>query len=244
MACKVSDPCSHARDTTQIGIGPGTARTRSAGQPEPSLQPLEPRTPAVSGVKEGRAASQGVGCRGMDPNGSTAPPRRFQGRPEPRTSRPYSYGDPRRSGSWQQGAPRPYPQDRKPQVRPRRGPPVAAIRVPRWYQHDEWETRQPQAFKPRGTQRGGPERPADDPRRNPRGGLCGGPGRSAKEPQTPSQTSHGKTNGGNAGKPKGKDERRPTIITVEGNGQERSWGPLSEINAWRAGFFWLEGGRK
>ena len=146
------------------------------------------------------------------------PPRRFQERPEPWTSRPYSYGEQRRTGSWQQGAQRPYPQDRKPQVRPRRGPPVVAIREPRWHQHDEWETRQPRGSNPRGTLRGGPERPADDPRRNPRGGLCGGPGRSAKEPQTPSQTNHGKTNGGNAGKPKGKDERRPTIITVEENG--------------------------
>ena len=116
------------------------------------------------------------------------PPRRFQGRPEPLRSRLYPYGDPRRSGSWQQGAPRPYPQDRKPQVRPRRGPPVAAIRVPLWYQHDEWETRQPRGSNLRGTPRGGPERPADDPPRIPRGSLCGGPARSAKEPQTPSQT--------------------------------------------------------
>ena len=121
---------------------------------------------------------------------------------------------------------------------------MAAIRVPRRYQHDEWETRQPRGSNPRGPPRGGPERSADDPRRTPRGGLCGGPERSAKEPQTPSQTSHGKSNGGNAGKPKGKDERRPTIITVEENGHERSWGQLSEINAWRAGFFWLEMGKK
>ena len=67
------------------------------------------------------------------------------------------------------------------------------------------------------------------------------PERSAKEPQTPSQASHGKTNGGNHEKLKQHEkERRPTIITVEKNGHERSWGPLSKTNAWRAGCFWQE----
>ena len=117
---------------------------------------------------------------------------------------------------------------------------MAFMRVPRRYYQDERETRRPRGSNPRGPPRGGPERPADDPRRNPQGGLCGGPGRSAKEPQTPPKTRHGKTNGGNHGKPKGNEKRRSVIITVDQNGQERSWGPLSRTNAWRAGCFWQE----
>ena len=37
--------------------------------------------------------------------------------------------------------------------------------------------------------------------------------------------------------------KRPTIITVEEEGHERTWGPLSKANAWRAGCFWEERGQ-
>ena len=121
---------------------------------------------------------------------------------------------------------------------PRRGPPVAALKVPRRYRRDEWRKRQPRGSDPRGPQRGGPERTANDPRRNPRGSLCGGPERSAKEPQTPPKASHGKANGGNAGKPKPSERKRPAIITIDGSGHERRWGPLTRTNAWRVGRFW------
>ena len=113
---------------------------------------------------------------------------------------------------------------------------MASARVPRRYYHDEWEMRRPRGSNPRDPPRGGPERPADDPRRNPQGRLCGGPARSAKEPQTPSQANHGKTNGGR-GRREAKDQR-PTIVTVDKNGRERRWGPLSRSNAWRVGCFW------
>ena len=68
----LGDPCSHARDTTKIGGGFRTAETRSAGQREHSLQPLEPGTATESGSQEGRTGSQEVRCREMDPDGSTA----------------------------------------------------------------------------------------------------------------------------------------------------------------------------
>ena len=48
---------------------------------------------------------------------------------------------------------------------------------------------------------------------------------------------------GKPGKPKQKADKRPTIVTVEENGHERKWGPLSENNAWTAGSFWLEMGQ-
>ena len=51
-------------------------------------------------------------------------------------------------------------------VFPRRGPPAAAIKVPRGYCPEDLTTRQPRGVKPRGPLRGGPERLADDPRRN------------------------------------------------------------------------------
>ena len=125
------------------------------------------------------------------------PPRSFQRAPHPRQMRPYYYTNHWPERPWPQRPPRAYPPDPRAQVLPRKGPPVAFMRVPRRYQHDKWETRQPRGSNPGGPLRGGPERSADDPWRKPRGGLCGGPGRSAKEPQAPSQTSLVKTNGEN-----------------------------------------------
>ena len=124
---------------------------------------------------------------------------------------------------------------------------MAVMRVPWRYRHGQRETRQPRGSNPGGALRGGPERPADDPRRNPRGGLCGGPGRSAKEPQTPNKIkSRQNTTGGKAAKGDKKPPTRPMIITVERSGLVRRWGPLSRANTLRAGCFWedMEGAAK
>ena len=112
---------------------------------------------------------------------------------------------------------------------------MAAIHVPRRYMQEGWKKKQPRGFEPRGTLRGGPERPADDPGRNPRDGLCGGPARSAREPQTSFQTtSKHKTSGGEGEKEKAEKPQRPIIITVDVEGHERKWGQLSRVNALRA----------
>ena len=116
--------------------------------------------------------------------------------PHPRPGRPYFYGSPRREGNRPRPGPRARPRDTRPNALPRRGPPVAAIRVPRRYRRDEREARRPRGVTPRGPLRGGPERSANDPQRNPRGGQCGGPARSAKEPQAQNQSSHAKADGG------------------------------------------------
>ena len=100
------------------------------------------------------------------------PPRSFPRAPYPRQRRPYLYGNQRWEKAWPRRPPRARPRDPRPCMLPRRGPPVAFMRVPRRYQNDQWETRQPRGSDPRGTLRGGPERPADDPWRKPRGGVC------------------------------------------------------------------------
>ena len=125
----------------------------------------------------------------------TTPPRTFRGTPYTRKWTPRFYGSQTCEMAWPRHPPRARLEDPRSRVLPRRGPPVAVIRVPRWCQHDQWEKRQPRGKHPRGTPRGGPERSTDDPRRNPLGGLCGGPARSAKEPQTPPHTSRVRTNG-------------------------------------------------
>ena len=103
---------------------------------------------------------------------------------------------------------------------PRRGPPAAAIQVPRGYCPKDLTRRKPRGVKPRGTLRGGPERPADDP-------------------QTPNKISARRnTTGGKAAKGNRKTSTRPTIITVERNGLVRRWGLLSRENALRAGSYW------
>ena len=164
---------------------------------------------------------------------STPPPRSFQRTMEPGRWRPSSHDIPRPGR--QPNPSRASPWDWKSRALPRRGPPVAAIHVPRRYMQEGWKKRQPRGFEPRGTLRGGPERPADDPRRNPRDGLCGGPARSAREPQTSFQTtSKHKTSGGEGEKEKAEKPQRPIIITVDEEGHERKWGQLSRVNALRA----------
>ena len=110
------------------------------------------------------------------------PGRTFYGTPQPRQWRSHFRGDKRLGDNFQRFPSRPCPWDWKSRALPRRGPPVAAIRVPCWYWLEEGKKRQPRGYEPRGTLRGGPERSAHEPRRKPQGGLCGGPARSAKEP--------------------------------------------------------------
>ena len=106
------------------------------------------------------------------------------------------------------------PQDRRSHVLPRRGPPVAVIRVPRWPRQEEECKRQPHGFAPRGT-------------------LWGGPERSAKETQLPHKKQP-KVQARGRRKRDG-DAKSPIIITIDESGEERNWGPLSKANAWRAG---------
>ena len=60
----------------------------------------------------------------------------------------------------------------------------------------------------------------------------------------PSKAIQDKAEGKGAGKPRLGKAKRPTIITVDENGLERKWGPLSGSSAWRAGSFWEEMDRK
>ena len=39
-------------------------------------------------------------------------------------------------------------------------------------------------------------------------------------------------------------DKRPIVVTVEKNGREMKWGPLSRASAWRAGSFCLESDRE
>ena len=103
------------------------------------------------------------------------PPRWFQRNPQPRQRRPHFYGNMR----WGRNPVQPqrpgHPQDWRPHVHPRRGPPVPVIEAHQWHLQEDRKKRQPRGVTPRGTLRGGPERSAGDPRRKPPGGLCGGP---------------------------------------------------------------------
>ena len=149
-------------------------------------------------------------------SGGPRPRRSFRRTPEQQRWRPFSR-DRREGTNSQWNLPRTRPWDWKSRVLPRRGPPVAAIRVPRWYRQEAFCTRQPQGATPRDPLRGGPERSSDDPQRNPRGGPWGGPARSAKEPWMPSKAIQDKAEGKGAGKPRLGKAKRPTIITVDEN---------------------------
>ena len=163
------------------------------------------------------------------------PPRRFQETPWPRRWWPPFGGDQRWGVKPEQYPQSTTPGDRRSRVLPRRGPPVAVMRAPRW-PHQELCWRQPRGVKPRGTLRGGPERSAEDPQRKPRGRLWRGPARSANDPQLPHKNiTEGKAKSGRKGKRVSKT--RPTIITVAQSGEVRNWGPLSRTNAWRAGSY-------
>ena len=107
-------------------------------------------------------------------------PQRFTGA---RQWPPYFHGPQRREGRWPRRPPGAGPWISRPRALPRRGPPVAAIPAPCRSQHDERVKRRSRGVTPRGSLRGGPERPADDPQRKPRSGPCGGPARSADDPR-------------------------------------------------------------
>ena len=109
-----------------------------------------------------------------------APPRGpFPRTREPGYWRPRFFGDERRSNC--QPPPVQRPRDSRFRPAPRRGPPVAAIKVPRWHWQEWWNERRPRGSEPRGPLRGGPERSAGDPQRKPHGSLCGGPARSSDD---------------------------------------------------------------
>ena len=99
-----------------------------------------------------------------EPRRLNAPPPRSPPRRTPALGwwLPHTQGDPRRRRDWQPQRPEQRPQHWRGSMRPRRGPPVAAIRAPRWNQ-EEWGKRCPRGSDPRVPLRGGPERPADDP---------------------------------------------------------------------------------
>ena len=60
----------------------------------------------------------------------------------------------------------------------------------------------------------------------------------------PSKTTRDKTEGKGVGTPWTEAARGPTIITVDENGREKTWGRLSGSSARRAGSFWEEMDRK
>ena len=117
---------------------------------------------------------------------------------------------------------------------------MATIRVPRWPRQEEMCVRQPRGVKPRGTLRGVPKGQPEIRRetleavlRRPRKGSQG---------TTDPKTNTCRDQRGKLDKLK-KEVKRPTIITVEEKGHERTWDPLSKANAWKAGLFRLEIGR-
>ena len=147
------------------------------------------------------------------------PPRRpFQGSREPGHWRPRYFGDSRR-GYWQP-PPMQCPCNRGFCPTPRRGPPVAAIKVPRWHWPGAWEERWPRGPEPRGPLRGGPERSACDPQRAPHDSPCGGPARSSDDPRL-SKTTQAKAKRESKGK---KGAKWPIVVTVDKSGQKKRGG--------------------
>ena len=65
----------------------------------------------------------------------------------------------------------------------------------------------------------------------------GRPERSADDPQTPKNTAQREANEANGGDGE-KKAKWSVIVTVDEDGHERKWGPLSRNAAWRAGRFW------
>ena len=120
---------------------------------------------------------------------------------------------------------------------PRRGPPVATIKAPRWHwQALWWNERRPRGPEPRGPLRGGPERSAGDPQRTPHDSPCGGPARSSDDPRL-SKTTQAKAKREAKGE---KGAKWPIVVTVDKDGKEKTWGPLSRTAAWKVGCYWDE----
>ena len=147
------DPCSHRQDTTTLGGGPARDGLGLTWWREHSPGSLTPRAAAASGAsRAGSGASKGPQSGGASQECSTA-------RPKNACPRPVDAAPPRKSPT-ANGVERQYPEQRprhwRGSMRSRRGPPVAAIRAPRWCQ-DEWGKRRPGGSNPRGPLRGGPE---------------------------------------------------------------------------------------
>ena len=148
-----------------------------------------------------------------------APQRRpFQGSREPGYWRPqYSWEE--RQSNWQP-PPAQRPGDWRFRPAPRRGPPVAAIKVPRWHWPVVWNERRPCGHEPRGPLRGGPERSACDPQRKHRDSLCGGPERSANDPRLSKTTQPKPMREANGQK----GAKWPMVVTVDKGGKEKNLG--------------------
>ena len=107
--------------------------------------------------------------------GSQRPHRMFQRTPLPRQQGPFVHGELRRGDKPTRFPPRSTPKNWRSRVLPRTGPPVAAIKVPRWHGQEDPSGRRPRGNGPRGPVQGGPERSANDLHREPQGRLWGGP---------------------------------------------------------------------
>ena len=105
---------------------------------------------------------------------ANAPPRRaFPGTREPIHWRPRYFREEPRGSNWQRQPPMQRPSEWRRHPTPRRGPPVVAVKVPRWNWPELSNERRPRGNVPRGPLRGGPERSAGDPQRTPRGSRRG-----------------------------------------------------------------------
>ena len=132
------------------------------------------------------------------------PQRHFHGSPAspafqrpPRQWPPHRWRDPRWERIFQWFPPGTHHWDWMSRVMPRRGPPVAELKVPHRYSPEDGKKRQPRGTQPRST-------------------LCGGPARSADEPQTslPKKTHGTRPTEGK----RNVKTLKPAIITVEKNG--------------------------
>ena len=138
----------------------------------------------------------------------------FQRPPRPRQWPPYCWGDPRRGNHPHRFPPRARPWDWKSRAMPRRGPPVAALRVPRWYWFEEGE----------------------------RGSLAGsnceaicGESRKVSQGNTdpiPKTSQHQPTRKENG---KNKEDKKTHDRHRQEEWEDKEIGPLSRTAAWRAG---------
>ena len=144
-------------------------------------------TPRVAGRKPARPAGWRP-VRWSDARWySNAPPRRpFQSSREPGCWQP-RFSDHERRSFWQPPSVQ-RTGDWRFRPMPRRGPPVAAVKVPRRDMGEMERERQPRGPEPRGPLRGGPERSAGDPQRKPRDSLRGGPASSSNDTRLSKKT--------------------------------------------------------
>ena len=119
-----------------------------------------------------------------------APPRRaFPGTREPGFWRPRFFREERRN-NWQP-PPVQSPGNWRFAPTPRRGPPVALIKIPRWHRQAWRKERRPCGSNPQGPLRGGPERSSDDPRLSKTTQRQGQVGRQREEGKKAAHRRHG-----------------------------------------------------